>query len=48
MTLYVLVAGVGLAILFDAAFNYLRRSLLVYRSRGAVNPAMASAASPGP
>src|SRR5215468_8959589 len=31
-TLYVLVAGVGLAILFDAAFNYLRRSLLVYAS----------------
>jgi hypothetical protein len=31
-TLYVLVAGVGLAILFDAAFNYLRRSLPVYAS----------------
>jgi ATP-binding cassette subfamily B protein len=31
-TLYVLVAGVGLAILFDTAFNYLRRSLLVYAS----------------
>jgi ATP-binding cassette subfamily B protein len=31
-TLYVLVAGVSLAILFDAAFNYLRRSLLVYAS----------------
>jgi ATP-binding cassette subfamily B protein len=31
-TLYVLVAGVGLAIIFDAAFNYLRRSLLVYAS----------------
>jgi ATP-binding cassette subfamily B protein len=31
-TLYVLAAGVSLAILFDAAFNYLRRSLLVYAS----------------
>src|SRR6516165_9541467 len=32
MTLYVLVAGVGLAVVFDAAFNYLRRCLLVYAS----------------
>src|SRR5215831_19569696 len=32
MTLYVLAAGVSLAILFDAAFNYLRRTLLVYAS----------------
>jgi ATP-binding cassette, subfamily B, bacterial HlyB/CyaB len=31
-TLYVLAAGVGLAILFDAVFNYLRRALLVYAS----------------
>lgn len=31
-TLYVLAAGVSIAILFDAAFNYLRRSLLVYAS----------------
>jgi len=31
-TLYVLAAGVSLAVLFDAAFNYLRRSLLVYAS----------------
>jgi ATP-binding cassette subfamily B protein len=31
-TLYVLAAGVTVAILFDAAFNYLRRSLLVYAS----------------
>jgi ATP-binding cassette subfamily B protein len=31
-TLYVLVAGVGAAVLFDAAFNYLRRILLVYAS----------------
>src|SRR5262249_19295987 len=30
--LYVLVAGVGAAVLFDAAFNYLRRILLVYAS----------------
>ena len=32
MTLYVLVAGVGAAVLFDAVFNYLRRILLVYAS----------------
>src|SRR6266853_169030 len=31
-TLYVLVAGVGVAVLFDAVFNYLRRILLVYAS----------------
>jgi subfamily B ATP-binding cassette protein HlyB/CyaB len=31
-TLYVLAAGVGAAILFDAVFNYLRRILLVYAS----------------
>lgn len=31
-TLYVLAAGVSLAVVFDAAFNYLRRSLLVYTS----------------
>ena len=31
-TLYVLAAGVSLAVVFDAAFNYLRRSLLVYAS----------------
>ena len=31
-TLYVLVAGVGAAIVFDAVFNYLRRLLLVYAS----------------
>ncbi|MGY3485431.1 subfamily B ATP-binding cassette protein HlyB/CyaB [Bradyrhizobium sp. USDA 4011] len=31
-TLYVLAAGVSLAVIFDAAFNYLRRSLLVYAS----------------
>jgi ATP-binding cassette, subfamily B, bacterial HlyB/CyaB len=32
MTLYVLIAGVGAAVLFDAVFNYLRRILLVYAS----------------
>jgi ATP-binding cassette, subfamily B, bacterial HlyB/CyaB len=32
MTLYVLVAGVGAAVLFDGVFNYLRRILLVYAS----------------
>ncbi len=32
VTLYVLVVGVGAAILFDAVFNYLRRTLLVYAS----------------
>ena len=31
-TLYVLVAGVGAAIFFDAVFNYFRRILLVYAS----------------
>ena len=31
-TLYVLVAGVGAAVLFDAVFNYLRRIMLVYAS----------------
>lgn len=31
-TLYVLAAGVSLAVVFDAAFSYLRRSLLVYAS----------------
>src|SRR3954467_12905016 len=31
-TLYVLIAGVGAAVLFDAVFNYLRRILLVYAS----------------
>src|SRR5215472_16337478 len=31
-TLYVLVAGVGAAVAFDAVFNYLRRILLVYAS----------------
>src|SRR5215475_7411946 len=31
-TLYVLAAGVGAAVLFDAIFNYLRRILLVYAS----------------
>ncbi len=31
-TLYVLVAGVSVAILFEAIFNYLRRILLVYAS----------------
>src|SRR4051812_24019274 len=31
-TLYVLIAGVGAAVLFDAIFNYLRRILLVYAS----------------
>jgi ATP-binding cassette, subfamily B, bacterial HlyB/CyaB len=31
-TLYVLVGGVSAAVLFDAAFNYLRRILLVYAS----------------
>ena len=31
-TLYVLVAGVSAAVLFDAVFNYLRRILLVYAS----------------
>jgi ATP-binding cassette subfamily B protein len=31
-TLYVLVAGVSVAVLFEAVFNYLRRILLVYAS----------------
>src|SRR5215471_17581735 len=31
-TLYVLAAGVGAAVVFDAVFNYLRRILLVYAS----------------
>ena len=31
-TLYVLAAGVSVAVLFDAVFNYLRRILLVYAS----------------
>jgi subfamily B ATP-binding cassette protein HlyB/CyaB len=31
-TLYVLVAGVGAAVVFDAIFNFLRRILLVYAS----------------
>src|SRR5262249_27207254 len=32
VTLYTLAVGVGAAILFDAVFNYLRRTLLVYAS----------------
>jgi ATP-binding cassette, subfamily B, bacterial HlyB/CyaB len=30
MTLYVLVAGAGVALIFDAVFNFLRRYLLIY------------------